>query len=165
MCVFCGCSSLLLPGIVWATIAGVSLHKGPQAGLLIGRAGELARLDEALEEFGSGQPRAVEIVGDPGIGKTRLLGELISGAERRGVRVVSSWAREPDRGVPFAMFADAIGGQLAEVLYAGGAPGMVAGVVQLNVLIPPGSASGAAVPVTMTVGGQSSPLGTTIAVQ
>jgi ATP/maltotriose-dependent transcriptional regulator MalT len=99
--------------MMWATIAGVSSHTGSRAGSLIGRAAELARLDEELGQLGSGLPRAVEIVGDPGIGKTRLLAELIAGAEQRGIRVISSWAREPDRGVPFAIFADAIAGRSA----------------------------------------------------
>src|SRR5215469_14883599 len=87
-----------------ANIAGVNSCEWSQDGSLIGRAAELALLDEELGQLASGQPRAVEIVGDPGIGKTRLLGELISGAERRGVQVSRTWAREPDRAVPFAIF-------------------------------------------------------------
>jgi uncharacterized protein (TIGR03437 family) len=57
-----------------------------------------------------------------------------------------------------------IGGQPATVYYAGGAPGMAAGVMQLNLQVPAGVA-GSAVPVTLTVGGQSSPPGVTIAVR
>ena len=37
-----------------------------------------------------------------------------------------------------------IGGQIASVLYAGGAPFLVAGVMQVNAMIPPGLLSGAA---------------------
>jgi uncharacterized protein (TIGR03437 family) len=58
-----------------------------------------------------------------------------------------------------------VGGQNAHVLYAGGAPGMVAGVLQINVQIPSGAPSGAAVPIVLTVGSASSPSNLTIAVQ
>jgi hypothetical protein len=65
-----------------------------------------------------------------------------------------------------------VGGQPVQVLYAGGAPGEVAGLMQVNVQIPPlmsfasstpiqgGTASGGtvyAVPVTLTVGTVASP--------
>jgi uncharacterized protein (TIGR03437 family) len=42
-----------------------------------------------------------------------------------------------------------IDGKLAEVLYAGGAPGLVAGVLQVNVKIPAGVRSGTAIPVNI----------------
>jgi uncharacterized protein (TIGR03437 family) len=45
-----------------------------------------------------------------------------------------------------------IGGQPAEVLYAGAAPGLVSGVMQLNVRVPPNAATGGAVPVVIQVG-------------
>ncbi len=46
-----------------------------------------------------------------------------------------------------------IGGQAATVGYQGGAPGLAAGVVQINVQVPAGVTPGAAVPVTLSVGG------------
>ncbi len=57
-----------------------------------------------------------------------------------------------------------IGGQNATVLYAGAAPGQVAGLIQMNVVIPAGTPSGA-VPVTFTMGTRTSPSGVTVAVQ
>jgi uncharacterized protein (TIGR03437 family) len=48
--------------------------------------------------------------------------------------------------------------------YVGGAPGEVAGVLQINVQIPPGVAPGGAVPVVIRVGGAVSQAGVTIAV-
>ena len=58
-----------------------------------------------------------------------------------------------------------IGGQAAQVLYAGGAPGIVAGVFQVNVSIPAGAPTGPAVPVTLQVGSQSTQAGVTIAIE
>jgi len=59
-----------------------------------------------------------------------------------------------------------VGGQPAQVLYAGEAPGLVSGVLQVNVVIPSGAASGAAVPVVLSVGNASNAQqGITVAVQ
>jgi uncharacterized protein (TIGR03437 family) len=57
-----------------------------------------------------------------------------------------------------------IGGVAATVLYYGAAPGDVAGAFQMNVMVPAGSAIGAAVPVTFMVGTKTSQAGVTIAV-
>ncbi len=57
-----------------------------------------------------------------------------------------------------------VGGIAAPVLYAGGAPGIVAGAMQINVQIPANAPSGAAVPIQITVGGATSALGVTVAV-
>jgi uncharacterized protein (TIGR03437 family) len=57
-----------------------------------------------------------------------------------------------------------IGGKSAEVLYAGAAPGLISGVLQVNVRLPDGIASGA-VPVEVRVGSASSQPGVTISVQ
>ncbi len=57
-----------------------------------------------------------------------------------------------------------IGGAPAEVLYAGAAPGLVAGVFQINARIPEGVVSGA-VPVVVTVGSAASQEGLTVAVR
>ena len=57
-----------------------------------------------------------------------------------------------------------IGGQDAEVLYAGAAPGLAA-VMQLNVRVPTGIKTGSAVPIVLTIGNASSQPGVTLAVQ
>jgi uncharacterized protein (TIGR03437 family) len=57
-----------------------------------------------------------------------------------------------------------IGGQQAEILYAGAAPSMVAGVMQINVKVPEGSATGS-VPVRVTVGSVESPATVTMVVR
>ncbi|MBS1859397.1 MAG: hypothetical protein JST11_28745 [Acidobacteria bacterium] len=53
-------------------------------------------------------------------------------------------------------FGALIGNQPAQVLYAGGAPGMVEGVLQVNLQVPATAAPGGAVPLQLEVGGQSS---------
>ena len=58
-----------------------------------------------------------------------------------------------------------IGGLDAEVLYAGAAPWMVVGLLQVNVRVPPTVASASAVPVVLTVGATSSQAGVTMAVR
>ena len=57
-----------------------------------------------------------------------------------------------------------VGGQAAVVDFAGAAPSLITGAIQFNVTIPTG-VTGSNVPVVITIGGISSPLGTTIAVQ
>jgi len=57
-----------------------------------------------------------------------------------------------------------IGGSAATVLYAGSAPGLVAGVMQINVQIPPGTPSGN-VPLAVQVNGAASQPGVTVAVR
>ena len=57
-----------------------------------------------------------------------------------------------------------ISGMEAEVLYAGAAPGLVAGAMQVNLKIPANAPSGA-LPVFLTVGTATSQTGVTIAVE
>ena len=57
-----------------------------------------------------------------------------------------------------------IGGQPAVVLYAGGAPGLVSGVLQLNVRISENTPAGPAVPLTLSVGEALSQAGVTVAI-
>jgi uncharacterized protein (TIGR03437 family) len=58
-----------------------------------------------------------------------------------------------------------IGGLDAKVSYAGAAPGLIAGVVQVNALVPPGTPSGSGVPIVFTVGQSSSQAGVIVAIR
>jgi uncharacterized protein (TIGR03437 family) len=58
-----------------------------------------------------------------------------------------------------------VGGLNAEVIYQGGAPGLVAGVSQINVKVPADVTPGSAVPVTLTVGNVKSLNTVTMAVK
>ena len=57
-----------------------------------------------------------------------------------------------------------IDGESADVLYAGGAPGLVAGVIQVNVRVPDDAASGA-VPILLQVGSALSQPGVTVNIE
>jgi len=58
-----------------------------------------------------------------------------------------------------------IGGVDADVVYYGAAPGLVSGVLQVNAVVPAGTPSGSAVPVTISVAAVNSPAGTTVAIK
>ncbi|HEX6686246.1 MAG TPA: LuxR family transcriptional regulator [Candidatus Limnocylindrales bacterium] len=60
-------------------------HGGP----LVGRDREITALIQALDDVVAGTPRIVEIVGEPGMGKTRLLIELADMARARGIQVLA----------------------------------------------------------------------------
>jgi ATP/maltotriose-dependent transcriptional regulator MalT len=78
------------------------------AGRLVGRAEELRTLDLILDELDRGAAAAIEVLGEPGIGKTRMLAELCELAESRGHLVLSGSASELERDVPFSAFVDAL---------------------------------------------------------
>ena len=77
------------------------------AEVLVGRDAELRALERALEALDGGEPRALGLVGEPGIGKSRLLGELGRRAACRGHVVLAGRASELERDVPFALWVDA----------------------------------------------------------
>lgn len=58
-----------------------------------------------------------------------------------------------------------VGGLTATVLYAGAAPGILSGVMQVNVQIPAAASSGAAIPLVISVGNTPTQSGVTVAVQ
>jgi DNA-binding SARP family transcriptional activator len=57
-------------------------------GIFVGRARELEALEDGLEAAIAGHGRVFLLVGEPGIGKSRLAEELVQQAHTRGVRVV-----------------------------------------------------------------------------
>ena len=66
---------------------------------------------------------------------------------------------------PVANVTATVGGVPATVVYAGTSPGIVNGVMQVNVTIPAGAPSGNTVPIVITVGTVSSQAGVTLAIQ
>jgi uncharacterized protein (TIGR03437 family) len=66
---------------------------------------------------------------------------------------------------PLGSVSVKIGGQDAEVLYAGAAPGLISGLLQVNLRIPQNTVSGFSVPIVLSVGEINSPPNVTLAVQ
>ena len=75
---------------------------------LVGRTAELEAFDRAFAELDNGVAAAIELVGEPGIGKTRLLAELAGRADERNQLVLSGSASELEQDIPFWVFVDAL---------------------------------------------------------
>src|ERR687898_1635429 len=75
---------------------------------LVGRADACDVFDEVLVELDRGRSAALALVGEPGIGKTRLLAELAARADARGHLVLGGSASELERDLPFWVFVDAL---------------------------------------------------------
>ena len=84
---------------------------------LVGREDEVALLSDEVDQLNDsgGGFRVVEIVGEPGIGKSRLLVELRRLAESRGHVVLAGRAAEFQGMLPYAVFVDALDDQLAKL--------------------------------------------------
>ena len=78
------------------------------AAQLVGRADEVRSLDHLLTELSRGAAGALAIVGEPGIGKTRLLAELGARADERRFLVLTGSAAELENDLPFWVFVDAL---------------------------------------------------------
>ncbi len=75
---------------------------------MVGRGRELHAVEQVLARLAAGRPAVVEVTGEPGIGKTRLLDELTRAAGRRGYVVARGGAEEGDRDVPYAAITRAL---------------------------------------------------------
>ena len=80
----------------------------PDEAPLVGRSAELALLSKATDEAAKGAGRSVFIVGEGGIGKTRLAGAASERAAKRGWSVAVGRAYPVETGVPYALFSDAL---------------------------------------------------------
>src|SRR5690349_7896471 len=77
--------------------------------VFVGRSAEMAELTAALERAGEGQPQALLIAGDAGVGKTRLLEEFVCAATARGtVAAVGGCVEIGADGLPYAPIAAAL---------------------------------------------------------
>jgi ATP/maltotriose-dependent transcriptional regulator MalT len=106
---------------------GVTARTPRKGDPLVGRADELDLLEGLLDELDHGAPVALEVVGEPGIGKTRLLSELDARAELRGYVILTGSASELERELPFSVFVHALD-QYLESLEPGRLSGLDADV-------------------------------------
>lgn len=73
--------------------------------VLVGRAAEMAALEAALDTVRQGEPAAVLVGGEAGMGKTRLIAEFTAAARGAGVRVLTGACLELGAdGLPFSPF-------------------------------------------------------------
>jgi DNA-binding NarL/FixJ family response regulator len=75
---------------------------------LLGREREMEVVEQLLDEASAGDARFLFVTGEPGIGKTRLLDELLSRAGDRGCLALHGGAAEFERELPFGLVVDAV---------------------------------------------------------
>src|ERR1700694_5957151 len=80
---------------------------------LVGRESEISLLEDALLAALRGDGGVVIIGGEAGMGKTRLVNELVDRARRRGAVVVSGACSEAELSLPYLPFLEAMGNHLA----------------------------------------------------
>jgi DNA-binding NarL/FixJ family response regulator len=76
------------------------------ASALVGRTAQLEMLDDAVAMVLDGRPVVVEVCGEAGLGKTRILAELERRAAGAGLLVRSGRATQFEQGVPFGVYAE-----------------------------------------------------------
>jgi len=91
-----------------ATVPRTSVVGPPDADLFVGRDPELAELLAKLRAAGGGHGGIAMIVGEAGVGKTRLAEEFMTAAREQGAVVLSGRALEGDGQSPYGPWVDAI---------------------------------------------------------
>lgn len=74
--------------------------------VIVGRAPQVAVLHSLVDEARRGRGTAVLLVGEAGIGKSRLVAEARASAQARGFRVLQGNCFEPDSACPYAPLLD-----------------------------------------------------------
>lgn len=80
----------------------------PDRSPLVARDAEKARLFATLDAASAGQSSVVLIGGEPGVGKTRLAGEVLADAERRGFRTFLGRCYEEEGTPPYQPFVEIV---------------------------------------------------------
>jgi class 3 adenylate cyclase/tetratricopeptide (TPR) repeat protein len=84
----------------WAARAASGLTR------FVGRSGEIATLRRCLEEAGAGRGQVVGIVGEPGVGKSRILHEFLAQVTDGRWTILAAAATEYDRNSAYKPLAD-----------------------------------------------------------
>ncbi|MFJ9631689.1 ATP-binding protein [Streptomyces sp. NPDC101175] len=109
---------------------------------LVGREAELAVLRSAVTACANGVSTVVEITGDPGLGKTRLLSELGDLAQAEGLTVLSGRASEFEQQRSFGVFAGPVRSCFSRLKESGHGPLDEETSALLELVLPPGSRPG-----------------------
>jgi transcriptional regulator with XRE-family HTH domain len=78
------------------------------SGPLVGCDAERERIGGALRAVASGQGRLLVLIGEPGVGKTRLAQEIILLARAQGFRLLTGRCYEPQQSLAYAPFLEAL---------------------------------------------------------
>ena len=81
-------------------------HTSVVCPMLIGRTAELAAFDLLVEQAKSGSGHVALLSGEAGVGKSRLVAEVKTSAEREGFRLFQGNCFQADRAFPYAPFLD-----------------------------------------------------------
>jgi DNA-binding CsgD family transcriptional regulator len=75
----------------------------PALGVFVGRAAELTRVAEVIDQVKSGQPWLVSIEGEPGVGKTTLARHCLADATAQGLKLLSARADLAESDLDFGL--------------------------------------------------------------
>jgi tetratricopeptide (TPR) repeat protein len=87
-------------------MTGMWIGKSVVCPVLIGRGDYLTSLDHLTHDIRQGRGQTALVSGEAGLGKTRLVTELIHRAEEMGIEVVNGKCFETDRSFPYAPLID-----------------------------------------------------------
>ena len=93
---------------VETTVSLLSPGAAEPAMPLLGREDEAAKFHALLDEVCAGELRVIALIGEAGVGKSRLLDELAALATRRGLRVLPARSYESEQVLPFGPWVDAL---------------------------------------------------------
>ncbi|MGB8651293.1 MAG: AAA family ATPase, partial [Mycobacteriales bacterium] len=102
---------------------------------LVGRDDELQLLLDAVRASGEGRPAVVLLGGDAGVGKTRLLAQVVADLPQPAVVLRGGCVDLGDVGLPYLPFVEAVADLVRQVPEVAGLPG-------LGPLLPAGTGSG-----------------------
>ncbi len=118
------------------TAAGQGGEDAWAADAFVGRDRPLARLDAAFAAAGAGRGRVVIVTGESGIGKTRLLDELMTRPTVRSGRVLPAWCHGSEGTPPYAPWAQILRQAIAGLDPAEALMDLGAGAADLVALVP-----------------------------
>ncbi len=91
-----------------STITTQSRPPGELVAPLVGRQASFSQLVRSFQQAREGQPQAVLVVGEAGIGKTRLAREWVAWAAAQGALVLTGQAFEMGGRLPYQLLVDAL---------------------------------------------------------